>query len=189
MAASVGGTMNVRLSVLLVVVLAFIGGFIYFSQFGRASKPLEDRPLFYRVNPDDIVHISIRHEDKQVAFKKVDTAKWVFDNPEETPVNPDRFSGTTYLLSGPRAERLSAENVEDPSIYGLEPPKSVVEVTLRDGRTFRFHFGDKNPAGDLIYARFDDDPRVFLITSSWSDVLIRLATEPPTPTPEPEATP
>jgi hypothetical protein len=180
--------MNVRLSIILVVVLILVGGYVFLYEVRKVPQPKEEPPWFYDVNMMDIVRISITHEGKTVAFVR-EGEDWYFDDPQRSPVNLDRWSGIVLLLSGPRSNRLLAETIDDPTKYGLDPPRSIIQVSLEDGREFEIHLGDKTPDGVNQYASMVGNPGLFLITGAWGDVLVRLVTEPPyiTPTPTPSS--
>ncbi|MDP3063366.1 MAG: DUF4340 domain-containing protein [Chloroflexota bacterium] len=177
--------MNVRLTIMLILALALVGGFVYFNQINKPSKPADERPLFYKVEMDDIAHITIESGGNKVAFTYTADRTWVFDDAERTPVAMDRFAGTTLLLSGPRAERLVQKQMDDPAKYGLDKPLSTIEVKLKNGRTFTLYLGNFNVDGSEQYAQLAGSPGLYLVVTSWTSVVTRFANDPPVPTPEP----
>lgn len=180
--------MSFRLTIALAIILLVLGGFVYFAQLGRSQEESEPdkRPFIYKVNPDAIVGIKVKYQDQEVSFVKTE-AGWVFDEPEATPVDMQRFGGMAYLLGGPRAERVLEEPV-DLSIYGLDEPQGTVTVVNRNLPPIVLELGDLNADRTEQFVKRQDDPQVFLVHATWTDVLIRLATEPPYPPAEPEGT-
>ena len=196
--------MNIRITALLIV-LAIIGGsWAYFS--GRESGPSvglppREFPAWTGFEPEDIQEVRITHLGESFTFVRVpgvDRDDWHFDGPAGPMVDFARWAGTTLLLSGPNTRRLfQPEDIEDYGAFGLRAPQTVLDVTVTGGATFGLLVGDKSPDGINHYVQFRDDggtvcpglcPQVYLIDSTWGDVMARMVTEPPylpTPTPEP----
>ena len=177
--------MNFRISFILVVLLVIVGGYVLFFELRRQPGESTEPPWIYNIGYEDMVSISVTHQGQAQAF--INTREgWVFKDTGQ-PVDPQRWGGVILLLSGPRTARELKEPVADPAVYGLEPPESHIAVTIKDGRQLGLFLGKKTPDGASHYAQVEGSPSLFLITSSWGDVITRLATEPPaiaTPTPE-----
>ena len=63
------------------------------------------------------------------------------------------------MLSGPRARRVLAEEIEDYRTYGLDPPTTVLELGLKGGRTWELYLGKTTPDGSGYYAYQEGDDR------------------------------
>ena len=178
--------MNVRFSILLIVVLALIGGTVFITRELSSKERREPQPWLFKLNLDDISHISVSHQDKRVDYA-LKGGQWVIEDGNDTPVFTDRWAGTTLLLSGPRSSRALADHIDDAAKYGLDPPRTKVEILDKTGLPLEFHLGDPTPDGDNWYARVAGSDRLFTVASVYGKVVARLATEPPyPPTPEPE---
>lgn len=181
--------MNVRLSILLVVVLALIGGSVIITRELSTKEQPQREDWLYRVNLEDIKSISVTHLDSQMDYT-YDGEQWVIKDGEDTPVYVDKWAGTTLLLSGPRSSRSLADTVDDPAKFGLDFPQTTVRLVDKSGVPLQFYLGDATPDGKSWYATLEGSPRLFTVDSTWSDVITKLATEPPyppTPTPVPPA--
>ena len=185
--------MNLRLTIALLTVLVMVAGYIGYIELKKGHKTQEQPPFLYNVNMDSIKHVTITLGDKTEAFKyNVATQGWVFDDGTTTPVNNDRWSGVTLLLSGPRVQRILFDQYDPNDLpkYGLDNPSTEVDVTLDDGRSFQLYLGAKTPDGGNYYAIRNGSPQLALVNSSWGEVLTRLVSEPPyLPTPTPSVTP
>lgn len=181
--------MNVRLSVLLVVILGLIGGSVYITQ-ELSTKEREPRPdWLYRIDIEDITSISVTTSGGNMSYVH-DGDQWIIKDGNDTPVFIDKWAGTTLLLSGPRSDRLLAEEIDDPAKYGLEPPQTEVTVVDQNGLPLTFHLGSTTSDGSQRYTRLVGSGRLFTVAAIWGDVVSKLATEPPyAPTPVPTPVP
>ena len=178
--------MNVRLSMLLVVVLALVGGSIGITLALRSEEPEILEPWLYKVNTEDIVGISVTHEGMRMDYALmgdrgddwVITAETAKDG-EETRVFPPLWGGKPLLLSGPRCSRAVEEQIEDPGQYGLTLPVTKITVITRSGFPLAFHMGDHTPDGQDQYARLVGSDRLCTLPSAYTDVVAKMATEPP----------
>ena len=155
------------------------------ARFVLIEKKAAKSPWFYQVSEDDIETISVQYlDDKRVSFYKTDGRTWAFTDPEGIPPNYNRWGGITLLLSGPGTRRdLTAVQpiIDDPAQYGLDDPDTIVDVGLTANRSVQFRLGDLTTDGRHHYGQVVGFPDLFLIASSWGDVISRLANEPPIP--------
>jgi hypothetical protein len=172
--------MNLRLSVLLVVMVLIFGGTFLVIRLTDSGSPTERKPWLFRMDETTISHVQIAHAGDLVDYdKKPGSIEWNIQGDPDFPVFLPKWSGTPLLLSGPRVNRVLAEEIEDPAAFGLEPPETMVRVSDRVGNTFEFHLGIPTPDGANQYARLVGDTALFTVPSVWADVVNRLATDPP----------
>jgi hypothetical protein len=60
---------------------------------------------------------------------------------------------------------------KDLSEYGLDSPKTLIQVTLKDGSTITLKLGNESVDGKGNYALVNDDANVYLVASSYSSGL------------------
>ena len=175
--------MNVRLSFLLITVLIIFGGTFLVFQFTRAEESPPDPPWLYKVDDSSIVHIEATYNGETVNYNKRPggTTWYIQEDGQEIPVLNEKWSGTPLLLSGPRVNRVLSQTVDNPAVYGLDPPKSIIKVTERSGLSYEFRMGDPTPDGENQYAHLVGDPQLFTVPQIWAEVINRLVTEPPYP--------
>ena len=177
--------MSLRLSLVLVVIFAFASIAVAWRIRNAPEEQKEPlSPYFYTLDSADITGVSIIAGDNAASWhirREEDRNRWYFDEPKDIPVNTDRWGGITTLLSGPRTHRVLMEQFSDPEIYGLDDPQTIVQLTLRDGKTVTVHIGDETPDGGSHYTRQTGSSQLQMVDSSWGDVLARLANEPPYP--------
>ncbi len=173
--------MNVRLSILLVVVLILIGGSVGITYGLRDKEAKEQDPWLFKLDFQDIQAIRVAHAGEEIAFASEDGEKWVIKDGQDTPVFQEKWSGIPFLLSGPRCDRAVSETIEDPSIYGLDDPQTTVQLTIKGGQLLVFHLGDPTPDGGAWYARLENDTRLCSLAAVWGEVVSGLVLEPPIP--------
>ena len=168
----------------LVLVAVAVGLVAYINPFAEDEEEEEDNPWFYQVAMEDIVEIDITNEGERSSFYRTEEGTWSFSDPDGIPPSITRWGGITLLLSGPQTRRdlsVIAPVIDDPAEYGLDDPATVVNVTLSGDRHLEFRLGDTTTDGDHHYSQVIGFPQLYLIASSWGDVLARLANEPPLP--------
>ena len=174
--------MNTPATGILLVVLAFIAGLWFFViKVGDEPREPSDAFWFYKVAEADIETISIKTETVEQSFSLREGSMWYFTGEQQPPVDLSRWGGVTLVLSGPRARRVLAEEIDDLKTYGLDPPSTVLELHLRGDRNLTMYLGDLTPDGSGYYATQKDDDNLYVIESVWGKVLRRLAFEPPYP--------
>ena len=174
--------MNTPATATLLVVLAVIAS-IWFFVIKVDDEPakVSDAFWFYKVAEADMQTISIKTESVEQSFSLRDNSGWYFTGEEQPPVDLSRWGGVTLVLSGPRARRVLAEEIEDLKTYGLDPPSTILRLHLRGDRVLTMYLGDLTPDGSGYYATQEDDDNLYVIESVWGKVLRRLASEPPYP--------
>ena len=171
--------MNVRLSILLVLVLLVFGGTYLIIQLTRSDPPGETDPWLYNIDQGEIVQVSISYAGETVTYQqKPGSRDWTIQGEQEILVFPPKWSGILLLLSGPQVPVL-ADTITNPGQFGLEPPATVVTVTDRSGNVVEFHLGDATPDAQRNYTRLVGNPELFTVPVSMTDVVNGLVTNPP----------
>ncbi len=160
--------MNFRGLIVAVIVLAMLGGALYWSQH---RKPAEENaavststaPVVLKVNPGDVTELILKQKEP-VALTKTD-GKWQITEPKPYPADQVAVASMLSTLSGLNADRLVDEKATDRKQYGLEPAQVELDIRSRNGATQRLLLGDDTVAGGDAYAALASDPRVFTIAS------------------------
>ena len=177
--------MSFRITFVFAILALVVGGYVVLFELQKTTES-EPKPLwFYNVRDDDIKRISITHRtadsEETLAFTKQSGKefKWYFDDGTGREVDLIRWGGIPLLVTGPRSKRVLEDTVSDLTPYGLKTPRTIVEVTLNNGRNIIVKVGDTAPDGKGSYAQLDGFSALFLIDPSWGEVLSRLVLEPP----------
>ena len=174
--------MSIRTSIILVISLAMVAGYVFFIQLRQTEEVAEQPPWFYNLDIQDLTRIHIEDgEAGASSFHLGDDAYWHMDEPGGVPVGVERWGGITLLLTGPRSRRLLDENPADLAPYGLDTPSTTIEVDLKDGRSINVLMGLASPDGQSTYAQVEGFPQVFTVFTGWRESLTRLISDPPYP--------
>lgn len=176
--------MNLRLSILLVVVLIIFGGTFLVLRFTDSNDRKESSPWLYVIDQGSIVKLEVAYQGDVVKYYRNPASRdWYIEgSPEgnpDIPVFQQRWGGTPLLLSGPRVNRQLSDTIDDPAGFGLEPPETAVKVIDLSGNEVAFHLGIPTPDNRNQYARLVGDDSLFTVPIEWAQVVSKLAIDPP----------
>jgi hypothetical protein len=161
--------MNFRGLIVAVVILAGLGGVLYWSQHRKPSDetavaPASATPVILKVNMADVTQIAIKQKQSiPVTLQKADANQWQITEPKPYRADQETVASMLSTLSGLSADRVVEEKASDRKQYGLDP--AVVELDITGKETRQLLLGDDTPTGGDVYAALAGDPRVFTISS------------------------
>ena len=152
-----------------VVVLTALGGAAWWSEKkekANAGKPSADAPPKILSIPDtDFQQIQLAKKSGDTTLLKKANGKWQIVAPKPLAADQDSVNSLVSSLSSLSSDRLIEDNASDLSSYGLNSPAEQVAVTRKDGKVERLLVGDDTPTGAGVFAKLENDPRVFTIAS------------------------
>jgi hypothetical protein len=163
--------MNFRGLIVAVVILAGLGGVLYWSQH---RKPPEDSaapsasaaPVILKVNAADVTQLTVKQKQSDpVTLQKADTSKWQITQPKPYRADQETVAGMLSTLSGLNADRVVEDKASNLKQYGLDPPAAELDITRKSQGTRQLLLGDDTPTGGDVYASLAGDPRVFTVSS------------------------
>jgi Domain of unknown function (DUF4340) len=163
--------MNFRGLIVAVVILAGLGGVLYWSQH---RKPPEDSaapsasaaPVILKVNAADVTQLTVKQKQSDpVVLQKADTSKWQIIQPKPYRADQETVAGMLSTLSGLNADRVVEDKASNLKQYGLDPPAAELDITGKVQGTRQLLLGDDTPTGGDVYAALAGDPRVFTVSS------------------------
>lgn len=193
--------MNPRLTLILVVILVLIGGYLYLFEFraDRKNSPTEtDGIEIYGTTYGeyDIVELDLLGPEAAARFARTNdtpTRDWEMLQPTHlTPEALDqvRVNGAAVRMAGLTASQVITD-VTALGQYGLDKPALTVTLTLSNGQSITLYGGKPTPVDGNRYLQVATENRsVYVIPSLAIDELRRLLDQPPqAPTPLPTITP
>ena len=140
----------------------------------------------YRIDPRDILLVQFFRGEEPTRYVIEDgTGRWFLDGEDPKLVDPGPWAESLQKLLSPRVDQILAHNIDDPALYGLEPPNTVVVIPRLGGlSTIEWHIGDLTPDGQFRYvdviagSLVSEDTNLYGVLASRIDSVIALATDP-----------
>ena len=157
---------GVRTTIGLVLVLAGLGAYIYFVTWKKpdADTGTKQEKVFAGVQTDKIGELKVKSEKGDITTLKKDGGGWQVTAPLQTRADESEVSGITSNLSSVEVTRVIDDNPSSLKDYGLDQPRVEVDFKADGDKDFKKLFiGEKSPTGASLYAKRNDEKRVFLI--------------------------
>ena len=168
---------GLRSTVVLLVVLAGLGGYIYFVDANRDPAALDARPrAFVELSADDIEEMQIRSDDGETSRVQRVGENWQLIEPSAADADTGVVGTVTSNLASLEVQRVVDEQPADLSQYGLEPARIDVAFRLEGQQDFEHLLvGEQTPTGGDLFARRPNETRVFLISSFLDSIFNKTA--------------
>src|SRR6202047_2086904 len=157
---------GLRSTIALLVVLVGLGAYVYFVTWKKSpedSGPKKEK-VFAAGEPDKLEELKVKSESGDVTSLKKVSGTWQIVAPLSAPAAESEISGLTSALGQMEIVRVIDENPTDLKEYGLDAPRIEVEFKSGDGKpSGRILLGSKTPTGGNLYAKRNDEKRVFLV--------------------------
>jgi hypothetical protein len=157
---------GLKSTIALLAVLAGLGAYIYFGPGDQAGgDPATKRDqVFADVEADKIQELKVKAASGEVTTLRKSSDKWQIESPVAAPASDSEVMSLTSALGQLEVVRVIEENPADLQEYGLATPRIEVEFKSADGKpSGRLLVGHKTPTGAGLYAKRNEEPRVFLI--------------------------
>ncbi len=157
--------MNPKTLLIAVGVLAVLGGAVYYTKENPPPSG-DEKPKIISVDKDQVQALTVTRPGKDpLTVERGENGKWKFGAPLTIPADSNAVGYMADAAASLEADRVVEDKVTDWKPFGLDAPTMTVEVKLKDGKSHQVKFGSDTPTGASIYARLDDDPRLFTVAS------------------------
>jgi uncharacterized protein DUF4340 len=159
---------GVRSTIALIVVLAGLGAYIYFVTWKRPDTPDTGKKLdkVFSVASDKINEIKITPASGEATTARKENGTWKLAEPVATAADESEVSAIANTLSSADVVRIVDENPTNLNDYGLSNPRIEIDFKAEgDKNPHKLYLGEKTPTGSDLFARKDDDKKVFLIAA------------------------
>ncbi len=155
-------------TLILVVVLAGLGAYIYFVDSKRpaasAGGSSETQEKVFTVEADKINELRISTQGESSLLRK-DESGWKMIEPAAVDADPPEVIGVATALTNIDIVRVVDDNATNLEQFGLEKPLVTVEFKAEGGAAGTLKLGNKNATQGEIYALKNDEKRVFLVSA------------------------
>ena len=157
----------------LIVVLAGLGAYIYFvtsktpeGGSGDAGAKKQEK-VFAGLQADKIEEIKILTAAGDATTLKKEGGAWKITQPMDTQASESEVSGLTSALGQTEIVRVIDENPANLNDYGLSNPRIEIDFKAAGDKDYRkLLVGEKSPTGADLFAKRNDEKKVFLIPAT-----------------------
>src|SRR5215467_12126922 len=170
---------GLKTTIALVVVLGGLFAYIYFVTWkqpegGAAASDAKVEKVFPGLQPDKIDEIHVHSESGESTVLKKDKDGWKITEPIAASAQESEASGIANALSQLEVARVIDENPASLVEYGLGAPRVEVQFKAEGDKDFKKLFiGQKTPTGANVFAKKNDEKRVFSVASFQDQALNR----------------
>jgi hypothetical protein len=155
-------------TLILVVVLAGLGAYIYFVDSKRpaasADGSSETKEKVFTVEADKINELRITTQGESSLLRKDDSG-WKMIEPAPIDADPPEVIGVATALTNIDIVRVVDDNATNLEQFGLAKPLVEVAFKADGGASGPLKLGNKNATQGEIYAVKNDEKRVFLVSA------------------------
>lgn len=159
---------GLKSTIALAVVLAGLGAYIYFVTWKQPDTPDAGKKTdkVFAVASDKINEIKITSAAGEAVTARKNGTAWALTEPTSAPADEAEMSAITNALATADIVRVVDDNPSNLNDYGLSNPHIAVSFKAEGDKDYRHLFiGEKTPTGADLFARRNDDKKVFLIAS------------------------
>ena len=153
-------------TLLLVVALAGLGGYIYFVDSKRPEPGIdggEAKEKVYSLAPDAVNEVKLTFNGETSLLRKTESG-WKMIEPVEAEADAAEATSLGQALANLELVRVVEENATDLQKYNLAKPPIAVEFKA-GSVTGSLLLGDKNATQGEMYALKNGEKKVFLVSS------------------------
>ncbi len=158
---------GLRSTIALVVVLAGLGAYIYFVTWKQSDTPDTGKKLdkVFTVASDKINEIQVTSASGEAATASKEGGAWKLVTPAAA-ADESELSGLANTLATVDMVRVVDENPSNLNDYGLSNPRIAVAFKAEGDKDYhRLFLGEKTPTGSDLFAKRNDEKKVFLIAA------------------------
>ena len=162
--------MKPRNLIVAAVLLAALSGAVWWAnkhpQSGTSGTTADKTVKLVNIPADQVQAIAIKKKDGSAIDLKRVNGTWKMVAPDPFGADQDAVSSILSSLAPLSADSVIADTSAEAAQYGLTNPSLSVSLSRKDGKTDRIIFGDDAPAGSLVYAQHESDPKIYAVASS-----------------------
>src|SRR4051812_35210200 len=165
---------GLKSTIALVVVLAGLGAYIYFvvskmpeGSSASATDAAKKEKVFAALQPEKIDEVKISTASGDATTLKKEGSAWKITQPSELAASESEMSQLTSALGQAEITRVIDENPSNLNDYGLSNPRVEIDFKAAgDKDSHKLFVGEKTPTGGDLFAKRDNDKKVFLIPAT-----------------------
>ena len=160
--------MNWKSLVVLVVVVAALGGFYSYDTYWLAparEKAESTKGRIWTVEPKDVEVLTIKRPTETIRLKRVEGGGWEMLEPVKARGDRATADDVVTSLVTIRKDREVDPNPAKPGDFGFDPASAEVQLDVKGRKEpLVLQVGGKSPTGAWVYAREGGKPAVMTIS-------------------------
>ena len=148
----------------LAVLVAALGGYLYFYEVPQARKEAEKEKLA-GVTDDAVTGIQLAYPDRTIALAKGDGG-WRLTQPVDAPADEPVVKSLLTAITGAQVQKSLDDVPADLAPFGLDKPATIITLTTKDGPLPPIQLGKNTAIGAKTYVRKGDAPKIYLTAST-----------------------
>jgi hypothetical protein len=166
---------GLRSTIALIVVLGGLGAYIYFVTWKRPAEPASKlEKVFSGIQADKIEELKVTSDKGEVSTLKKENGSWQIVAPVAAKADETEASAIANALGQTEIVRVIDENPADLKDYGLTTPRIAIDFKAAGDKDYRrLLIGEKSPTGSDLFAKRNDEKKVFLIPATQESTLNR----------------
>jgi len=157
--------MRFRTTIILALVLAGLGAYLYFVELERVAEEAKKKTLF-EFKTEDATGITLTYPDRKIVVKLSD-GKWRLTEPVQDLADESIVTNLLNAIAECEIKKTLEDVPTDLAPFGLDKPSAEVQVTLKDRELPVIKVGKTSPVGFSTYIQRADDPKVYLTSSAF----------------------
>jgi hypothetical protein len=174
-----------RTTLAMVVVFIALGAAVFAIEKTQPSLSADQTVYVVDLKDTDVQRLDVQTGSGTAAFERADPLGWKFAD-SGADADLSRVSSVINRLAKLRSSAKVA-NPGDLNQYGLSPAVETATLTMKDGSKTTILIGTKTPNDAAYYAKADTKSEVHTINTLLVGDIEKLVTQPPVPSPTPEA--
>ncbi|MFN0120523.1 MAG: DUF4340 domain-containing protein [Blastocatellia bacterium] len=154
-----------RSTLILLAAAILLGAGAYYYEFNHGTARDEEKdtsvPAF-TFKSEDVNAVTLTNAGKVVNAEKKD-GKWLIIAPIVTEADQNAYNEFINDIAGLKIRDLKPASAENLKEFRLDSAPIVAEFKMKDGKSSRLAFGEKDFTGSNVYVRVDQLPNVGVI--------------------------
>jgi len=153
-------------TLILIVVLAGLGAYIYFvlNKQPDTTSASNKEKVFASLAADKIDEVKVTSSAGDATTVKKENGAWQMVQPAAAKADDTEVNGITSALASIEINRVVDENPSSLNDYGLSNPRIEIDFKTAGDKDYKkLLIGEKSPTGGDLFARRNDEKKVFLI--------------------------
>ncbi len=157
--------MRFRTTLLLLLVLAGLGGYVYWVEYPKAQEKDKKQKL-YEFKTDEATEVDLVFADRELVLKKSGD-DWRLTKPLDAPADAVTVKNLVGAIADCEIKKELTETSSDLATYGLDKPFVTLTVKLKDKALAAVAVGKTTPIGSSAYVQKADDKKILLANGAF----------------------